>query len=69
MSINVEDPLEPMRHNVLNMPLGDGKITTDLLEIMDGWRHKNSGFNVCFDPEILLLVLIRFYKLFALVSG
>ena len=39
------------RHNVLKMLLAKGKITRDMIAILDKWRH--SGFNVFFGPRIL----------------
>ncbi len=39
------------RHKVLRMLLAKGKITPEIIEIMDRWRH--SGFNVYCGPRIL----------------
>ena len=39
------------RHNVLKMLLAKGKITRDMISLLDKWRH--SGFNVFFGPRIL----------------
>jgi len=39
------------RHNVLKMLLSKGKITKDMIDLMDKWRH--SGFNVYCGPRIL----------------
>ena len=39
------------RHKVLKMLLAKGKITQDMIALLDKWRH--SGFNVFFGPRIL----------------
>jgi hypothetical protein len=39
------------RHNVLKMLLKKGKISRDLIALMDKWRH--TGFNVFIGPQIL----------------
>ena len=39
------------RHNVLKMLLKKGKISRDLIALMDKWRH--SGFNVFVGRRIL----------------
>lgn len=39
------------RHNVLRMLLNKGKITQDMIDLMNKWRH--SGFNVYCGPRIL----------------
>lgn len=39
------------RHNVLKMLLKKGKISRDLIALMDKWRH--TGFNVFVGPRIL----------------
>ncbi len=39
------------RHKVLKMLLAKGKITRDMITLLDKWRH--SGFNVFFGPRIL----------------
>ena len=38
------------RHNVLKMLLKKGKITQDMIALLDKWRH--SGFNVFCGPRI-----------------
>jgi hypothetical protein len=40
------------RHKVLRMLLNKGKITPDMITLMDKWRH--TGFNVFAGPRILL---------------
>ena len=46
------DVLEKIfRHMVLKMLLAKGKITTDVIALMDRWRH--TGFNVFCGPRIL----------------
>ena len=42
-------PNDP-RHNVLKMLLKKGKITQDMIALLDKWRH--SGFNVFCGPRI-----------------
>ena len=39
------------RHKVLKMLVAKGKITQDMIMLLDKWRH--SGFNVFFGPRIL----------------
>ena len=39
------------RHKVLKMLLAKGKITQDMIMLLDKWRH--TGFNVFFGPRIL----------------
>ena len=39
------------QHKVLKMLLTKGKITQDMIALLDKWRH--SGFNVFFGPRIL----------------
>ena len=40
------------RHKVLKMLLAKGKITQDMIALLDKWRH--TGFNVFSGPRILL---------------
>ena len=45
-------PLEQIfRHKVLKMLAAKGKITQDMIMLLDKWRH--TGFNVFFGPRIL----------------
>ncbi|MBW1777165.1 MAG: transposase [Deltaproteobacteria bacterium] len=39
------------RHHVLKMLLKKGKITRDMIALLDKWRH--TGFNVYYGPRIL----------------
>jgi hypothetical protein len=39
------------RHKVLKMLVAKGKITQDMIMLLDKWRH--TGFNVFFGPRIL----------------
>jgi len=39
------------RHKVLKMLLAKGKITQDMIMLLDKWKH--TGFNVFFGPRIL----------------
>ncbi len=40
-----------VRHKVHRMLLAKGKITTDLIALLNKWRH--TGFNVYYKPRIL----------------
>ncbi len=50
-SIDTNSLAKLFRHNVLKMLLSKGKITKDMIDLMDKWRL--SGFNVYCGPRIL----------------
>ena len=50
-SVDTKTLEQIFRHKVLKMLLAKGKITQDMIELLDKWRH--SGFNVFFGPRIL----------------